>query len=44
MLRKNPITNFENDSDKFCKEGIHAIGIAKREIEAEEAMELSRIL
>jgi len=44
FLRKNTALNFENDIDKFCKEGIHAIGIAKREIEAEEAQELSRIL
>lgn len=40
----NPTTNFESDIDKFCKEGIHAIGLAKREIEADEAVELSRIL
>ena len=44
FLRKNLTTNFESDTDKFCKEGIHAIGIAKREIENEEAIELSRIL
>ena len=44
MLRKNTTTNFESDIDKFCKEGIHAIGVAKRDIEFEEAVELSRIL
>ena len=44
MLRKNTSTNFESDIDRFCKEGIHAIGIAKRDIESEEAVELSRIL
>ena len=44
MLRKNTSTNFDSDVDKFCKEGIHAIGIAKRDIETEEAVELSRIL
>ena len=44
FLRKNTSTNFESDIDKFCKEGIHAIGIAKRDIETEEAVELSRIL
>lgn len=44
MLRKNTSTNFESDIDKFTKEGIHAIGIAKRDIETEEAVELSRIL
>ena len=44
MLRKNTSTNFESDIDKFCKECIHAIGIAKRDIETEEAVELSRIL
>ena len=44
MLRLNTSTNFESDIDKFCKEGIHAIGIAKRDIESEEAVELSRIL
>ena len=44
MLRKNTSTNFESDIDKFCKEGIHAIGIAKRDIESEEAFDLSRIL
>ena len=43
MLRKNTSTNFESDIDKFCKEGIHAIGIAKREIEMDDAVELSRI-
>ena len=44
FMRKNPSTSFESDIDKFCKEGIHGIGIAKREIENEEAQELSRIL
>ena len=44
MLRKNTSTNFETDIDRFCKEGIHAIGIAKRDIETDEAVELSRIL
>ena len=44
MLKKNTSTTFENDIDKFCKEGIHAIGIAKRNIETDDAIELSRIL
>jgi len=44
FLKKNVNSNLETDIDRFCKEGIHAIGIARREIEAEEAQELSRIL
>lgn len=44
MLIKYTSTTFESDIDKFCREGIHAIGIAKREIETDEAVELSRIL
>jgi hypothetical protein len=44
MLRKDIYNNLDNDIIKFQKEGIHAIGIAKRDIEAEEAVELSRIL
>ena len=44
MLRKDENYNCEKDFEKFSKEGIHAIGIAKREIDAEEAVELHRIL
>ena len=44
MLKKNTSTSFENDIDKFCKEGIHAIGIAKLTISGDEAVDLSKIL
>ena len=44
FLKQNPSTLFESDNDKFCREGIHAIGIAKRDIESDDAVELSRIL
>ena len=44
MLRKDVDYNCERDIDKFTKEGIHAIGIAVGNIDAEEAVELNRIL
>jgi hypothetical protein len=44
MLRKDSNNSCERDIDKFSKEGIHAICIAKRNIDAEEAVELIRIL
>ena len=43
MLRINP-SSLESDIDQFAKEGIHAIAIAKCDIESEQAMELNRIL
>ena len=44
MLRKDSNKSCERDIDKFLKEGIHAICIAKRDIDAEEAVELIEIL
>ena len=44
MLRNSSNNSFENDIDKFSKDGIHAIAIAKIDIETEQAIELNRIL
>jgi len=44
LLRRDASKNFESDIDRFSKEGIHAIGIAKRDMEIDEAVELGRVL
>ena len=43
MLRNNT-NSFESDIDRFSKNGIHAIAIAKIDIESEQTIELTRIL
>jgi hypothetical protein len=43
MLRNNT-NSFESDIDRFSKDGIHAIAIAKIDIESEQTIELTRIL
>ena len=43
MLRINP-SSLYSDIVKFAKEDVHAIAIAKCDIESEQAMELNRIL
>ena len=39
IIKKDPYQNYQNDIDRFSKKGIHAVGIAKKEIDGEEAAE-----
>lgn len=44
MTSKLSGAGHEGDIDRFIKEGIHAIGFAKRDIDSEDAMEIGRIM
>lgn len=44
MTSKHSRMGHEGDIDRFIKEGIHAIGYAKRDIDGEDAIEIGRIM
>ena len=39
LIKRDLHKNYQNDIDRFSKKGIHAVGIAKKEITGEEATE-----
>ena len=39
LIKKDPHQNYQNDIDRFSKKGVHAVGLAKREVYGEEAAE-----